>query len=70
LAIYDHEEVPLLRGAKVAGEFEGFVVEDVASINARLDDEPGQEADEAAVLILGPARSLRGPGGGVDGTVG
>jgi hypothetical protein len=23
-----------------------------------------------AVLILGPARSLRGPGGGVDGTVG
>jgi hypothetical protein len=24
----------------------------------------------AAVLILGPARSLRGPGGGVDGTVG
>jgi hypothetical protein len=50
LAPHDNQEVPLLGGAKVTGEFEGFVVEDVVSINARLDDEPGQEADEAVHL--------------------
>ena len=50
LALHDDQEVPLLGGAEVAGEFEGFVVEDVAAINARLDDEPGQEADEAVHL--------------------
>lgn len=54
LAAHDDQEVPLFGGAKVAGEFEEFVVEDVAFVNARLDDEPGQEADET--VHLRPAR--------------
>ena len=43
-------EASALWSGKVAGKFEGFVVEDVASINARLDHEPGQKADEAVHL--------------------
>lgn len=41
LTFHDNQKIPLLCGAEIAGEFEGFIVKDVAPIDAGIDDEFG-----------------------------
>jgi len=39
LPIAHHQQIPLLRGAKKAGEIEGGAVEDVFLLNTRFDNQ-------------------------------
>ena len=50
LALDDNEEVPLLIGTKVAGQFKGFLEMNVRAIDARLDHKFRQQPDEAVHL--------------------